>query len=117
MYKEMYLDKTKVIDQYKLFCKQSQKNIQSDKKVVINVKSVNKQSIINCTAQRITKNMDKERETISEFENFKGDEKYQREIIGTLQGCPAEEIDCIELEDFGHTYKKPQGVLKLNILN
>lgn len=60
--------------------------------------------------------MDKERETISEFENFKG-EKYKREIISTLHGCPAEEIDCIELEDFGHTYKKPQGVLKLNILN
>lgn len=46
----MYLDRTKVIDQYKLFCKHSQKNIQSDKKVVINVKSVSKQSIINCTA-------------------------------------------------------------------
>lgn len=43
-------NRTKIIDQYKLFCKQSQKNIQSDKKVVINVKSVNKQSIINCTA-------------------------------------------------------------------
>lgn len=61
--------------------------------------------------------MDEKRETISEFENFKGDEKYQRKQISHLQGCPAEEISCIELEDFGHTYKKPQGVLKLNILN
>lgn len=60
--------------------------------------------------------MDEKRETISEFENFKCDEKYQREQISHLQGCPAEEISCIELEDFGHTYKKPQGVLKLNIL-
>lgn len=61
--------------------------------------------------------MDKERETISEFENFINSKEYKREKINKLEGCPAEEIECIELEDFGHMYEKPQGVLKMNILN
>lgn len=61
--------------------------------------------------------MSKERETISEFENFIQDSiKYPREKISTIKGCPTEKIETIELEEFGHTYQKPQGILKMNIL-
>ena len=61
--------------------------------------------------------MDKERETISKFENFEGNRNYNRQTMNKLEGCPEEAIECIELEDFGHVYEKPQGVLKMNILS
>lgn len=61
--------------------------------------------------------MEEKRETISEFENFIGNkEKFPREKINTIKGCPTEQIETVELEEFGHVYQKPQGILKMNIL-
>ena len=61
--------------------------------------------------------MEEKRETLSEFENFIGNkEKFTREKVNAINGCPTEQIETIELEEFGHVYKKPQGILKMNIL-
>lgn len=61
--------------------------------------------------------MEEIRETLSEFENFIGNkENFTREKINTINGCPTEQIETVELEEFGHTYQRPQGILKMNIL-
>lgn len=46
----MQCNKVKIIEQYKIFNKQLQKNNQSDKKIVITMNSINKHNTINCTA-------------------------------------------------------------------
>ena len=61
--------------------------------------------------------MEEKRETISEFENFIGNkEKFTREKVNAIKGCPTEQIKTVELEEFGHVYQRPQGILKMNIL-
>lgn len=62
-------------------------------------------------------NLDKEYgEIISEYCNFKHGEHDQRGIPADIEGISKDKIIVRELENFGHTYKKPQGVLKMNIL-
>ena len=56
-----------------------------------------------------------ERETITEFEKFNRDPKSQRVHI-KIEGCSEKNIIVHELEDFGHTYKSPKQILKLDIL-
>lgn len=61
--------------------------------------------------------MEEKRETISEFENFIGNKgKFPREKINAINGCPTEQIEKVELEEFGHAYQRPQGILKMDIL-
>lgn len=61
--------------------------------------------------------MEEKRETLSEFENFIGNkEKFTREKVNAIKGCPTEQIETVELEEFGHVYQRPQGILKMNIL-
>lgn len=46
----MQCNKVKIIEQYKIFSKQIDKKIKSDKKIVITMSNINKHNTINCTA-------------------------------------------------------------------